>query len=132
MNFRKYMKTQDTGFVVDMTALVDIAFIIILFLGIVSTLAPISSINVELPQATAEKTSIEPVKIFVDKDGNYYIGSQKVTDAEIVQFLKSKNAKSLVVIADRRVEYGKVVHLMDIAKQNGVEEINIATRRGGQ
>ena len=126
------MKTQDTGFVVDMTALVDIAFIIILFLGIVSTLAPISSINVELPQATAEKTSIEPVKIFVDKDGNYYIGSQKVTDAEIVQFLKSKNAKSLVVIADRRVEYGKVVHLMDIAKQNGVEEINIATRRGGQ
>ncbi|WP_029523180.1 biopolymer transporter ExbD [Persephonella sp. KM09-Lau-8] len=132
MNFRKYMKTQDTGFVVDMTALVDIAFIIILFLGIVSTLAPISSINVELPQATAEKTSIEPVKIFVDKDGNYYIGSQKVTDAEIAQFLKSKNAKSLVVIADRRVEYGKVVHLMDIAKQNGVEEINIATRRGGQ
>ncbi len=132
MNFRKYMKTQDTGFVVDMTALVDIAFIIILFLGIVSTLAPISSINVELPQATAKKTSIEPVKIFVDKDGNYYIGSQKVTDAEIVQFLKSKNAKSLVVIADRRVEYGKVVHLMDIAKQNGVEEINIATRRGGQ
>ncbi|WP_297453554.1 biopolymer transporter ExbD [Persephonella sp.] len=132
MNFRKYMRTQDTGFVVDMTALVDIAFIIILFLGIVSTLAPISSINVELPQATAEKTSIEPVKIFVDKDGNYYIGNQKVTDAEIAQFLKSKNAKSLVVIADRRVEYGKVVHLMDIAKQNGIEEINIATRRGGQ
>ncbi len=132
MNFRKYMKTQDTGFVVDMTALVDIAFIIILFLGIVSTLAPISSINVELPQAKAEKTSIEPIKIFVDKDGNYYIGNQKVTDVEIAQFLKSKKAKSLVVIADRRVEYGKVVHLMDIAKQNGVEEINIATRRGGQ
>ena len=132
MNFRKYMKTQDTGFVVDMTALVDIAFIIILFLGIVSTLAPISSINVELPQATAEKTSIEPIKIFVDKDGNYYIGNQKVSDTEIAQFLKSKKAKSLVVIADRRVEYGKVVHLMDIAKQNGVEEINIATRRGGQ
>ena len=130
MNFRKYLKTEDRGFVVDMTALVDIAFIIILFLGIVSTLAPISSINVELPKATAEKTSVEPVKIFVDKDGNYYIGRKKSTDEEISKFLTERKAKSLVVVADRRVEYGKVVHLMDIAKKAGVEEINIATRRG--
>ncbi|WP_457636475.1 ExbD/TolR family protein [Persephonella sp.] len=130
MNFRKYLKIEDRGFVVDMTALVDIAFIIILFLGIVSTLAPISSINVELPKATAEKTSVEPVKIFVDKDGNYYIGRKKSTDEEIAKFLTERKAKALVVVADRRVEYGKVVHLMDIAKKSGVEEINIATRRG--
>ncbi len=130
MNFRKYLKVEDRGFVVDMTALVDIAFIIILFLGIVSTLAPISSINVELPKATAEKTSVEPVKIFVDKDGNYYIGRKKSTDEEITKFLTERKTKTLVVVADRRVEYGKVVHLMDIAKKSGVEEINIATRRG--
>ncbi|WP_293445803.1 biopolymer transporter ExbD [Persephonella sp.] len=130
MNFRKYLKVEDRGFVVDMTALVDIAFIIILFLGIVSTLAPISSINVELPKATAEKTSVEPVKIFVDKDGNYYIGRKKSTDEEITKFLTERKTKALVVVADRRVEYGKVVHLMDIAKKSGVEEINIATRRG--
>ncbi|SNZ06351.1 outer membrane transport energization protein ExbD [Persephonella hydrogeniphila] len=130
MNFRKYLKTEDRGFVVDMTALVDIAFIIILFLGIVSTLAPISSINVELPKATAEKTTVEPVKIFVDKDGNYYVGRKKATDEDILQYIKSKNAKAVVVVADRRVEYGKVVHVMDVAKKAGVEEINIATRRG--
>jgi len=132
MNFRKYLKTEDRGFVVDMTALVDIAFIIILFLGIVSTLAPISSINVELPKATAEKTSIEPIKIFIDKDGNFYLGTKKVNEEEIKNYLKEKNTKSMVIVADRRVEYGKVVHLMDIAKQSGVEEINIAIRRGGK
>lgn len=130
MNFRKYLRSEDKRFVVDMTALVDIAFIIILFLGIVSTLAPISSINVELPKATAEKTSVEPIKILVDKDGNYYLGSKKVNDDEISKYLEDKKAKTLVIVADRRVEYGKVVHLMDIAKKSGVEEINIATRRG--
>ncbi|WP_457625371.1 ExbD/TolR family protein [Persephonella sp.] len=132
MDFRKYLKTEDRGFVVDMTALVDIAFIIILFLGIVSTLAPISSINVELPKATAEKTTVEPVKLFVDKDGNYYIGRKKAADEDILQYLKNKKAKAVVVVADRRVEYGKVVHIMDLAKKAGVEEINIATRRGEQ
>jgi biopolymer transport protein ExbD len=131
MNFKKYMKSEDKGYIVDMTALVDIAFIIILFLGIVSTLAPISSINVELPTATAEKTSIEPVKIFVDKDGNYYFQGKKISDKEILKQLKESNTKSLSIVADRRVIYEKVVHLMDIAKQAGVEQINIATRRGG-
>jgi len=130
MNFKKYLRSEDRGFIVDMTALVDIAFIIILFLGIVSTLAPISSINVELPKAKAEKTTIEPIKIFIDKEGNYYIGREKASEKEIGEFIKSKGAKSLVIVADRRVMYGKVVRLMDIAKQNGVEEINIATRRG--
>jgi len=131
MNFRKYLKIEDRGFVVDMTALVDIAFIIILFLGIVSTLAPISSINVELPKAEAEKTAVEPVKIFIDKDGNYYIGRKKISDKDIIAYLKEKNAKAVVVVADRRVQYGKVVKLMDITKKAGIQEINIAVRRGG-
>ncbi|NPA16159.1 ExbD/TolR family protein [Persephonella sp.] len=132
MNFRKYLKTEDRGFVVDMTALVDIAFIIILFLGIVSTLAPISSINVELPKAEAEKTAVEPVKIFIDKNGNYYIGRKKVNEEDIIAYLKEMNAKAVVVVADRRVQYGKVVKLMDITKKAGIQEINIAVRRGGQ
>ncbi|WP_457640353.1 ExbD/TolR family protein [Persephonella sp.] len=131
MNFRRFSRLDDnSNFIVDMTALVDIAFIIILFLGIVSTLAPISSINVELPKATAEKTSVEPLKVIVDKDGSYYIRNKKVTEDEIAQYIKSHTSKSLVIIADRRVQYGKVVKVMDIAKQNGIEEINIATRRG--
>ncbi|WP_456401214.1 ExbD/TolR family protein [Persephonella sp.] len=131
MNFRKYSRLDDNShFIVDMTALVDIAFIIILFLGIVSTLAPISSINVELPKATAEKTSVEPLKIIVDKEGNYYIRNKKVSETEIEEYIKSQTSKSLVIIADRRVQYGKVVKVMDIAKKNGIEEINIATRKG--
>ncbi|WP_457622356.1 ExbD/TolR family protein [Persephonella sp.] len=131
MNFRKFSRLEDnSNFIVDMTALVDIAFIIILFLGIVSTLAPISSINVELPKATAEKTSVEPLKIIVDKEGNYYIRNKKVSEKEIAEYIKGQTSKSLVIIADRRVQYGKVVKVMDIAKQNGIEEINIATRRG--
>ncbi len=130
MNFKKYMKSEDKGYIIDMTALVDIAFIIILFLGIVSTLAPISSINVELPTATSEKTTVEPTKIFVDKDGNYYFQGKKVSDEEILKYLKENKVKSLSVVADRRVIYEKVVHLMDLAKKAGVEQINIATRRG--
>lgn len=129
MNFRKFLSNNDQSMIIDLTALVDIAFIIILFLGIVSTLAPISSINVELPKASTEETTVKPIKITVDKDGNYYIRGKKVIEEEIANFIKSQDKKSLIIVADKKVEYGKVVKLMDIAKQNGIEEINIATRK---
>jgi len=129
LDFRKHMRGEGQSFAIDMTALVDIAFIIILFLGIVATLAPVSSINVELPKASVESKKTEPLKISVDKEGNYYLNRKKVTDEEILNYIKQRGDKTLVILADRRVMYGKVVHLMDIAKKAGVEEINIATRK---
>ncbi len=132
MNFRKYSNQDNQSIVIDMTALLDIAFIVILFLGIVSTIAPISSINVELPQASTEDKVVKPVKISIDKDGNYYINGKKVDENQVAEFLKNSKQKTLIILADRRVIYDKVVRLMDIAKQNGIEEINIATRKLSQ
>ncbi len=128
MNLRKYLSKGDSSFVIDMTALVDIAFIIILFLGIVATLAPVSSINVELPKASVKAKKVEPVKIVVDKDGNFYINRKKMNESQLLNYLKQRKERSVVVLADRRVIYEKVVKVMDIAKKAGVEEINIATR----
>ncbi len=128
MDFKKYLSTNDKTFTIDMTALVDIAFIIILFLGIVASLAPVSVIDVELPKASLKAKETKPLKISVDKRGDYYINRRKVTDKEIAQYLKQKKEKQLVILADKDVKFERVVHLMDIAKMNGIEEINIATR----
>jgi len=129
MNFRKYARSQEgSSHLIDMTALVDISFIIILFLGIVSTLAPISSINVHLPEASEDQPTTEIAQIVIDKEGNYFVRDKKVDLEEIRRYLKKIKAKSVVILADRVVPYGKVVKAIDIAKQAGVEEINIATR----
>jgi len=129
MNFRKHARSlEDTQHLIDMTALVDIAFIIILFLGIVSTLAPVSSIKVFLPEASSGTPKIEPAQVVIDKDGNYYVMGRQVSLDDIRYYLRNVNTKSMVVIADKRVEYGKVVKIIDLAKQMGIEEINIATR----
>ena len=129
MNFRKHARSlEDTQHLIDMTALVDIAFIIILFLGIVSTLAPVSSIKVFLPEASSGTPKIEPAQVVIDKDGNYYVMGRQVSLDDIRYYLRNVNTKSMVVIADKRVEYGKVVKIIDLAKQMGIEEISIATR----
>ncbi len=131
MNFRKFLSDDSNMMVVDITALVDIAFIIILFLGIVASISPVSTINVELPQSSSQETVAKPLKVVIDKDGNFYVKGKKVDKKEVAAYLSKQNSKSLVIIADKRVPYGKVVEIMDIAKQVGIEEINIATKRGG-
>ncbi|RMD46494.1 MAG: biopolymer transporter ExbD, partial [Aquificota bacterium] len=98
MDFKKYSRLDSQFMVIDLTALVDIAFIIILFLGIVSTLAPITSINVELPKASTSDTTVKPIKIVIDKDGNYYIEGKKVDENKIAEYIKSKNKKTLIVV----------------------------------
>ncbi len=130
MNFRKYARSQDdTQHLIDMTALVDIAFIIILFLGIVSTLAPISSIRVYLPEASSGTPKVEPAQVVIDKDGKYYVRGREVNLDDIRYYIRNINAKALIIVADKRVEYGKVVKVIDLAKQIGINEINIATRQ---
>lgn len=131
MNFRKFLSDNNNMMIVDITALVDIAFIIILFLGIVASISPVSTINVELPQSSSQETVAKPLKVVIDKDGNFYIKGKKVDKKQILTYLSKSSNKSLVIIADRRVPYGKVVEVMDLAKQAGIEEINIATKRGG-
>ena len=129
MNFRKYARSQDeTHHLIDMTALVDIAFIIILFLGIVSTLAPISSLNVYLPEASTGSPKIEPAQIVIDKDGKIFIRGKEVGLEDIRVYIRKTHAKAVVILADKRTEYGNVVKVIDVAKQAGVEEVNIATR----
>ncbi len=129
MNFRKYARSQDeTHHLIDMTALVDIAFIIILFLGIVSTLAPISSLNVYLPEASTGSPKIEPAQIVIDKDGKIFIRGKEVGLEDIRVYIRKTHARAVVILADKRTEYGNVVKVIDVAKQAGVEEVNIATR----
>lgn len=129
MNFRKYARSQDeTHHLIDMTALVDIAFIIILFLGIVSTLAPISSLNVYLPEASTGSPKIEPAQIVIDKDGKIFIRGKEVGLEDIRVYIRKTHAKAVVILADKRTEYGNVVKVIDVAKQAGVDEVNIATR----
>ncbi len=112
-----------------MTAFVDIAFIIILFLGIVSTLSPVSSIRVFLPEASMGTPKVEPAQVVIDKDGKYYVRGREVSLDDIRYYIRNINAKALIIVADKRVEYGKVVKVIDLAKQLGINEINIATRQ---
>ncbi len=119
---------------VDLTPMLDIVFIMLIFFIVTSTFVRESGIEVDKPQAT-NVVSQKDVGIFiaVTADNDVYI-DKKMVDIERVQaaleaMLLDKAENSLVIQADERAFSGTVIQVMDAAKGAGIEKIAIAAEK---
>lgn len=119
---------------VDLTPMLDIVFIMLIFFIVTSTFVRESGIEVDKPQAT-NIVSQKDVGIFiaVTADNDVYI-DKKMVDIERVQaaleaMLLDKPESSLVIQADERAFSGTIIQVMDAAKGTGIEKIAIAAEK---
>lgn len=119
---------------VDLTPMLDIVFIMLIFFIVTSTFVRESGIEVDKPQAT-NVVNQKDVGIFiaVTADNDVYI-DKKMVDIERVQaaleaMLLDKSDSSLVIQADERAFSGTVIQVMDAAKGAGIEKIAIAAEK---
>ncbi|KGF46367.1 biopolymer transporter ExbD [Veillonella montpellierensis DNF00314] len=113
--------------------MIDIIFFLLVFF-MISTIytIPQQSLNISLPVTKTQQTAeLRPVLIDLEKSGQLMMGNEVVTREEILQqakveIAKDKN-KNFLIRADKDVNYGTVVELMDQMKVSGVTNISIAT-----
>jgi len=117
----------------NITPLVDVMLVL---LAILMVIAPsiIFEENVKLPQgsATQQLSKIPPVHITIDKDKNIKINKDKfLLNAFIDNFYlysNKLNKKATVLIsADKRLDYGVVMSILAAVKQAGFTEVSLAT-----
>jgi len=119
--------------IINITSLIDVIFMLLLFFMITSTFLEQPGIKLELPQARAESLS-EPREfvLSVDKQGALFLNRQAVgleaLEAEIRKALPRMKDGALVLKADREVAHGLVVRVMDLAKRGGVKKLIIGTK----
>jgi len=123
---------------VDLTPMVDVVFLLLIFFMISATFVETPGISVNLPESSIDVVEKEPqeIKVFINAKGVIVLDDQKVSTADLRKQLASmgdKTAKTtFVLMADRAVSHGVVVEVMDIAKQAGFEQLAIATEKKGQ
>jgi biopolymer transport protein ExbD len=118
---------------VNVTSLVDVMFILVLFFTVSTTFVSQPAMNLELPKAVhSEATRQPPIVVHVDKDGAIFLNDEPIDVALLEQALLSRLAtsedKSVVLKADSRVTHGAVIHILDIIKGAGVVKLTIATQ----
>ncbi len=119
---------------IDLTSMLDIVFIMLIFFIVTSSFVRESGVEVNRPQAS-HAISQKDAGIFVaiTEANDIYI-DKKVVDAERVQatlehLLLDKPDASLVIQADKHAYNGTVVTVMDAAKGAGVKHIALATEK---
>ena len=117
----------------NITPLVDVMLVL---LAILMVIAPsvIFEENIKLPQgsATQQLSKIPPVHITIDKDKNIKINKDNfLLNAFIDNFYlysHKLNKKATVLIsADKRLDYGVVMSILAAVKQAGFTEVSLAT-----
>ncbi len=118
----------------DMTPLIDVVFLLLIFFMLSTSLSVNPGIKVDLPKASAEQVKKKKItlRVAIEASGRIYLEGRKVSLEELKKhFLKTakkSDGDALVVIeADRKVYHGLVVKVMDAAKTSGLSKLAIAT-----
>jgi biopolymer transport protein ExbD len=118
---------------VDLTPMVDVVFLLLIFFMISTTFVETPGISVKLPESSSQqrKQEVKEVKVYLSKDGRIFLGEQEVEQAELRRRLKAYGGRTktmtFLLLADKEALHGKVVALMDLAKETGFDKLAIAT-----
>ena len=129
----KFGTTRRPDPVIDVTPMIDIVFQLVLFFMVTTTFVTSPGIQVDLPRSSAQVvlSDNEDVNLWITAEGAVYLNETPVTLPALKAQLLAKaqqNPNTMVVIkADEGVSHGRVVAVMDLARNQGLSRLAIAT-----
>ncbi|OGF64055.1 MAG: hypothetical protein A2Y62_15445 [Candidatus Fischerbacteria bacterium RBG_13_37_8] len=119
---------------IDISPLIDVVLSLVIFFILSTTFIQRHGLKLDLPKSKTGDISQEAkIMINVDRQGGIYLDKIKVQDDELrgvlEDRLKQVTDKKVIIRADEKVDYGRVVKVMDIIKESGAQGLTIATTK---
>src|SRR5687767_9474622 len=115
---------------------VDIVLVLLVIFMLTSATIMKASLKVDLPKAASGGSRVEStINLVYTRDLKILLNGKELPSlAEAAAFVRQEataNPKTQAVIAaDKAVEYGKVVELIDLVKQNGITAFALDIEKG--
>jgi biopolymer transport protein ExbD len=134
MNFRTQKKGR--GLILNITSLIDVMFLLLIFFMVTSTFKNQPAINLVLPRsATASETVDTPSVMYLTATGEVYLNDTPAGRAALPRLLEDLRSTSgedrMVLRADQDASHGDVVELIDLIKQSGFTRVSLSARTPG-
>ena len=112
---------------INVTPLVDIMLVLLIIFMLTANIITQQSIEVELPNAvTGETTESTTVAFTVDAEGNVYLNGEAADETSLRTSLpvlvNESDDIQAIIAADKSVSHGKVIWLIDLIRQLGIEK----------
>jgi len=136
MKFQRHVKSTDVH--LDLTSLIDVVFILLLFFVLTTTFSRESVIRINLPEANGEAVNTNPVSIdvLVSNDGIYAVNGRTLVNngvntlmQAISDIAEGDSTLPVTITADADSTHQSVVTAMDAVARLGFSKLNIATRQ---
>jgi biopolymer transport protein ExbD len=133
----QFKQKEKKKIIINITSLIDVMFLLLIFLLISSTFLEQPGIKLELPETkTTEMVKQQEYTLFVSQEGKLFLNKIEIKEDElekkIKEVLPKMKDKAIILKADGKASHGAVVRIMDIIKRCGVKKLIIGTRIDGK
>jgi biopolymer transport protein ExbD len=134
MNLRPRRKDQLD---LNLTPLIDVVFLLLIFFMVSTTFEMKSEINLKLPEASEQLRDIKPdsVMIAIDAQGRVFVNDNPLVNSQtgtireaIRQASENLLDPAVIINADANTSHQSVVRVMDAARQISLTRITFTTR----
>ena len=130
-----FLRKQNEEPRLDLTPMVDVVFLLLIFFMISTTFVESPGISIKLPESSAQTVEREPkeIKIFLSQEGDIFHRDKKISLNDYKSILADHQPDAeqttVLLLADQESRHGKVVTLMDLARDAGFVKLAIATEQ---
>ncbi len=135
MRMRRHSANNDDDAGIDLTPMLDVVFIMLIFFIVTSTFIKTTGIEVNTPTAdSAEQQPRGNILIAVNPEGEIWIDRERVDIRAVraaVERMRVDQPESTVVVqADQDARSGLVIRVMDQVRLAGVQDVALAATAG--
>lgn len=121
---------------VNLTPLIDVVFLLLIFFMISTTFQHEAQLQVDLPEASSEPAEATPdrLEVTIKSNGDIFLNDQQVVNTKpetikraIEKLVGDKRDLPMIIRADSDSALQYAVTLMDIARQLEIEQVSLAT-----
>jgi biopolymer transport protein ExbD len=119
---------------INVTPMVDVVLVLLVIMMVSANFIVSQSLKVELPKAaSSDDTTASLAAVTVAKGGALYFNQEPVDEPTLIKKLKQAVAGNpeinLIVSGDKAAMHGDIVHVIDLAKVEGITKfaINVET-----
>lgn len=126
------------GVRIDMTPMVDVAFLLLIFFMTTTSFKPPEEVSVKLPESSSEIKTPESgiIILTINKDGRIFLQTDKSQTVEvpraelansILQYRANSPAAPWIVKGDKEAEFGVMADVMDAMAEAKANRFNLMT-----
>lgn len=138
----KFKRQRSQHVAMDLTPLIDVVFLLLIFFMVSTTFTRESHLQVELPQASgnpAPPAEVEQIDVVISADGQYLLNDKPLVNNRretlergIRELANADTSLPFIITADARTPHEFVVRAMDAAGRLGFAKLSITTEREAQ